>query len=73
MNKGSKFTGDFPFGSELGFLTDAGPVNVPEEVFHGYVFQPGQGWLLHAEFPRRSKPPEKEKSRTKRTMRRQRG
>ena len=73
MNKGSKFTGDFPFGSELGFLTDAGPVNVPEEVFHGYVFQPGQGWLLHAEFPRRSKPPEKEKMVTNRSRWRRRG
>ena len=71
MNKGSKFTGDFPFGSELGFLTDAGPVNVPKDVFQGYTYKPGQGWLLHAEFPRRSQPPEK--SRSKRTMRRQRG
>ena len=68
-----KFTGDFPFGSELGFLTDAGPVNIPKDVFHGYTYKPGQGWLLHAEFPRRSQPPEKEKSRTKRIMRRQRG
>ena len=48
----SKFTREFPFGSELGFLMDAGPVNVPDEVFHGYKFQPGQGWLLHATFLR---------------------
>ena len=49
-NIGSKFTREFPFGKALGFLTDAGPVDVPDEVFHGYVFQPGQGWLLHATF-----------------------
>ena len=53
MNKGSRFTGDFPFGSELGFVTDAGAVRVPDEVFHGYVFEVGQGWILHADFPRK--------------------
>ena len=41
QNLGSKFTRDFPFGSELGFLTDAGPVSVPNDVFHGYTYQPG--------------------------------
>ena len=49
-NIGSKFTREFPFGSSLGFLTDAGPVNVPDEIFHGYKFYPGQGWILHATF-----------------------
>ena len=50
QNIGSKFTREFPFGSELGFLTDASPVKVPDEVFHGYKYQPGQGWILHATF-----------------------
>lgn len=50
QNIGSKFTREFPFGSKLGFLTDAGPVKVPDEVFHGYKYQPGQGWILHATF-----------------------
>ena len=53
-NIGSKFTREFPFGSSLGFLADAGPVNVPDEIFHGYKFYPGQGWILHAEFGEKS-------------------
>ena len=73
QNIGSKFVQEFPFGSSLGFLTDAGPVNVPEEVFHGYIFQPGQGWLLHAEFPQRAQHPKKEKLVTNRARRRRRG
>ena len=73
MNKGSRFTGDFPFGSELGFVTDAGAISVSEEVFHGYVYKVGQGWILHAEFPQRSQLPKKEKLMTNRTKRRRRG
>ena len=71
-NMGSNFTRDFPFGSELGFPTDAGPVNVPKDVFHGYTYQPGQGWLLHAEFPRRVELPMKERM-INRSKKRQRG
>ena len=70
---GSKFEREFPFGSELGFLTDAGPVNVPKDVFHGYTYQPGQGWLLHAEFPRRTELSMKERMTPKRSRKRQRG
>ena len=51
MNMGSKFTQEFPFGSALGFLTDAGPINVPEYVFHGYKYEASHGWILHAQFP----------------------
>ena len=29
-NNGSKFTDEFPFGSALGFITDAGPITVPD-------------------------------------------
>ena len=72
QNLGSKFTSEFPFGSELGYLTDAGPVGVPNEVFHGYKYQPSQGWLLHAEFPRRSEMSIKKRM-TKRSMRRKKG
>ena len=53
QNLGSKFTREFPFGSALGYLTDAGAVRVPDDVFHGYVFEVGQGWILHADFPRK--------------------
>ena len=63
QNLGSKFDREFPFGTALGFLTDAGPINVPDEIFHGHSYQPGQGWLLHAEYP------EKIKKRMKRIQR----
>ena len=63
QNLGSKFDREFPFGTALGFLTDAGPINVPDEIFHGHSYQPGQGWLLHAEYP------EKVKERMKRRQR----
>ena len=56
-NIGSKFIKEFPFGSALGYLTDAGPVNVPDEIFHGYKFYPEQGWILHAEFEERFQKP----------------
>ena len=55
QNLGSKFDREFPFGTALGFLTDAGPINVPDEIFHGHSYQPGQGWLLHAEYPEKVK------------------
>ena len=58
---GSKFTQEFPFGSDLGFLTDAGPIIVPDQVFHGYKYDASQGWILHAKFP------EKEVQRKQRT------
>ena len=47
---GSKFTTKFPFGLALGFLTDAGPITVPDYVFHGYKYEASQGWILHAQF-----------------------
>ena len=68
-NTGSKFTREFPFGSALGFITSAGPINVPDEVFHGYVYDVHQGWILHARFPEK-RPAEKVK---KKIQRRQRG
>ena len=51
QNVGSKFTSEFPFGKALGFLTSAGLINVPDEVFHGYIFDAQQGWILHARYP----------------------
>ena len=55
QNLGSKFDREFPFGTSLGFLTDAGPINLPDEIFHGYSYQPGQGWVLHATYPEKAK------------------
>ena len=52
-NIGSKFTRDFPFGSTLGFPTSVGAVGIPDKIFHGYVFEVGQGWILNARFPER--------------------
>ena len=49
-NLGSKFTKPNPFGAVLGYLTDAGVVGVPDKVFHGHVFDPHGGWILHAKF-----------------------
>ena len=49
-NLGSKFTKSNPFGAVLGYLTDAGVVGVPDKVFHGHVFDPHGGWILHAKF-----------------------
>ena len=69
QNLGSKFTREFPFGSALGYLTDAGAVRVPDDVFHGYVFEVGQGWILHADFPRK---PELQNRRKKEVVRRKR-
>ena len=63
QNLGSKFDREFPLGTSLGFLTDAGPINLPDEIFHGYSYQPGHGWVLHAKYP------EKVKKRKKRVQR----
>ena len=49
-NLGVKFTKPNPFGAISGYLTDAGVITVPNDVFHGYVYQEGVGWILHAEF-----------------------
>ena len=74
QNIGSKFDREFPFGKALGFFTDQGPINVPDHVFHGYIYQPDQGWLLHAEYPmRRELPMTKENMKSKRRKKRQRG
>ena len=50
VNQGSKFTKEFPFGSTLGFLTDTGPIQVPDQVIHGHVYDERQGWILHASY-----------------------
>ena len=51
VNQGSKFSREFPFGSTLGFMTTNGAITIPDEVFHGYVYQASQGWILHSTFP----------------------
>ena len=61
-NLGSKFTKDNPFGAISGYVTDAGVITVPKEVFHGHIYQDGVGWILHAEY-KDPKPPEKKKQR----------
>ena len=72
MNMGSKFTQEYPFGSALGFYTDAGPIGVPDHIFHGYKYEAAHGWILHAQFPEVE---EKQKQRTnlRRKTRRQDG
>ena len=41
---------EFPFGSQLGWLKDCGSIG---ELFaHGYKYEPGIGWVFHAEFLR---------------------
>ena len=42
-----------------GYLTDAGVNAVPNEVFHGHVYQDGVGWILHAEFGGKKLPEKK--------------
>ena len=69
-NKGSKFTNEFPFGSILGFHTDAGPIQVPDQVIHGHVYDERQGWILHASY--RDKEGKSEQRRNERIMRRMR-
>ena len=73
MNIGSKFTNDFPFGSVLGFLTDAGPISVPNHVFHGHVYDARHGWILHAEIQERKNVPNHRTQRTRMKEGRQRG
>ena len=70
-NLGSKFTKPNPFGAISGYLTDLGVIAIPEEVFHGHVYQDGVGFVLHAEFEEK-KSPVKEKMQRKK-KRRQRG
>ena len=65
-NLGSKFRKEFPFGSSLGYKTSAGAVTVPCNVFHGHVYDPIQGWILHAKFPEKRKTQEMERKKTKR-------
>ena len=67
-NKGSKFTNEFPFGSILGFHTDAGPIQVPDQVIHGHVYDERQGWILHASY--KDEEGKSEQRRNERTMRR---
>ena len=50
QNMGSKFSKPNPFGVVSGYITDAGVIAVPNEVFHGHVYQDGVGFVLHAEF-----------------------
>ena len=73
MNIGSKFTSDFPFGSVLGFLTDAGPISVPDHVFHGHVYDARHGWILHAEIQERKDVPKHRTERTRMKEGRRRG
>ena len=73
MNIGSKFTKDFPFGSVLGFLTDAGPISVPNHVFHGHVYDARHGWILHAEIQERKNVPNHRTQRTRMKEGRRRG
>ena len=41
---------EFQFGSQLGWLKDCGSIG---ELFaHGYKYEPGIGWVFHAEFLR---------------------
>ena len=69
-NLGSKFSKPNPFGSVLGYLTDAGPIPVPDQVFHGYCYEESAGWILHASFPeRKKKPGEKVKEKMRRRQR----
>ena len=65
-NLGSKFSKEFPFGSSLGYKTSAGAVAVSCNVFHGHVYDPIQGWILHAKFPEKRKTQEMERKKTKR-------
>ena len=55
MNMGSKFTKDYPFGSALGYHTDAGPIIVPDQVFHGYKYDASQGWMEEVKKKQRTK------------------
>ena len=68
MNNGSKFTNEFPFGSILGFHTDAGPIQVPDHVIHGHVYDAKQGWILHASYEERKSEQRNERP-TRRTRR----
>ena len=71
-NLGSKFTKPNPFGSISGYLTNLGVIPVPEEVFHGHVYEDGVGFVLYAEFQEKKVKEKKEQTQRKK-KRRQKG
>ena len=48
----SMFEMGYPFGSAWGIKTDCGVIPVGDLLVHGHRWVPGEGWLLHAQFPK---------------------